>query len=115
MASQSLKNALVTLDYIRKHPLMFMSADVPAVQNFMTGFQMAWSLAYPETNFSDKFQQLATDRGWNSTTKPVWLLMQEQGLSADAIIQELLDLHYETWKQVVQSSEPEILHVSNGA
>jgi hypothetical protein len=98
---------LPALDHFRKHPLMYVGIGIPDVQVYLNGLTHAFSLAYPDLNFQAMYEQVLKERGWLHSTRPAWVVMEEQGLAPDVIRQTLLDLHYETWKRLANLSQPE--------
>lgn len=91
-----------------------MGVDVPDAQVFIEGFVSAVSLTYPDVDFQAVHAEVLKEHGWWDNTISAWRLMQEHGLTEDEIKRKLMDLHYEAWKRIAESLQPETTTTGNG-
>ncbi|MEO8608297.1 MAG: hypothetical protein ABI690_10465 [Chloroflexota bacterium] len=84
------ESLLTTLVHIRIRPQMYFSNDVPAVQNWLYGFEAACRLF--DVRIWDEAWKIYDERGWdNGAMHPVQKMI-EKGLSEDEVILEVFSV-----------------------
>lgn len=114
MTTRSITEMLFAIEHISKRPRMYVGRGIPETQVFLDGFRTAINLAFPNLGFDQTHLEVRKEHGWWHSTTPAWELMKQQGLSDDEIMQKLLDMHFEAWKRIAESLEPETTTTGNG-
>lgn len=104
MDTQSqIRKIIACLEDVRQRPGMYLgaSADVAHVVAFLHGFDTACMvLGLSPGRMDMAYQSVVRERGWSeSSTRGVWNIMHDRGLKEHEIVQELIVVEIETWKQ----------------
>lgn len=89
------------MEHMRKRPGMYFSSNVPAVVTFLQGFEMAFRLMNPDTNYDAIHKEIVLSRGWEYSAQPVWHQMQERGFDGEAIKAEMLAIYSAVWEKII--------------
>lgn len=76
-------------------------ATVEQVFAFINGFDTACSVLGVRGDYTDQaYQKVLYERNWLETsTRGIWTVMRERGMSDDAIIKEMLLIELEAWER----------------
>src|SRR5690606_37802565 len=97
----------IVLEHMRKRPGMYIGTlTVSNVDTFLRGFVLGRELIDPDLKHDKIYRETIANRGWKSDSpQTVWRQMQERGFTDQAIIDELLTIEFEVWKQIASQTD----------
>ncbi len=94
---------IACLEDVLKRPEMYLgpSADVAHVVTFLSGFDTACTALDLSPGHTDTaYQSVVREKGWaESSTRGVWNIMYDRGLTEHEIVRELIVIEIAAWKQ----------------
>ncbi len=91
-----------TLKHVQKRPAMYVSADVPPMVSFLSGFELASRMLLRDADYDRTLNAIIQQRGWKVSTVPLWDQMAERGMDAAAVVDELLSIHIAVWEALTR-------------
>jgi hypothetical protein len=94
---------IACLEDVLKRPEMYLgpSADVTHVVAFLSGFDTACTtLGLSSGHMDTAYQSVVREKGWaESSTRGIWNIMSDRGITEHEIVRELIVIEIEAWKQ----------------
>lgn len=98
-----LREIIACLEDVLNRPGMYLgaSADVAHVVAFLNGFDTACTALGLSPGHTDTaYHAVVREKGWSETsTRGMWAIMHERGLTEDAIMRELIAIEIDVWKK----------------
>jgi hypothetical protein len=90
ISQEQIESLAAILAYMRLRPGMYISNDAPAIQNYLYGFQAAFSILGCDVWKGEA--QIWVERGWEVTAMHPIRQMQEKGMSDHEVTVEVLTM-----------------------
>ncbi len=104
--TQSQAEVLVAmLKSVRSRPQLYVSRtdDIKGIQTFLTALSI---FCFYLTGFEyETFNEVGVQRGWTNSGEGMIPSMREAGLSDEAIVTELIDIHIKAYEQIFKLQE----------
>jgi hypothetical protein len=98
-------NLCQSLENISGHPRMYFGEDSLPVVNFLWGFYSACHALGLTKRRNEIYEIVQKERGWKVNALHPADQMLRQGMPAEEIVREVLELELETWRRVYSEAD----------